>query len=48
VAKTIHFRSMSSYHRWLGAEKYFTHGKKSKHPKKVVIAGRVHKVNHSK
>lgn len=46
--KTVRFRSKKSYLKWLDYEKWRTKGKKGKHPVKVIIHGRAHRVNHKR
>lgn len=43
---TKHFKSGEAYHKWLAYAKM--HGKPGKHPSKIKIKGKTHKVDHSK
>lgn len=46
--RALHFKSKASYGRWIRYAKWEDGGKKSKHPAKVYIRGRVHHVKHTK
>ena len=46
--KTLRFKSKKSYLDWLRYEKWRTSGKRGKHPVKVVIHGKKHRVNHGR
>lgn len=45
MARAVNFRSKAAYRRWLAYAKM--HAKPGKHPLRVKIKGKVHKVKHT-
>lgn len=48
MAKTLHFKSKTAYHKWLAYDKMHVRPKRGRRKPGVVIAGRPHHVKRSR